>query len=241
MFKPLTEQQRASLATVSEEQSRQFFKWVYGWMAAGLVVTTVMAFVTINAAPMRALLQQPMVVIGAMIAQIVLVIALGGFIRKMSPAAAAVTFLAYSALTGFTLSLIVFTYTTGTITAAFATTAVLFGVMSVVGFTTKADLTKFRTLAFFALIGLLIAMVVNIFLRSTMLDMIISFVGVILFIGLLAMDTQRLKLMAAAPEIQSDRNVAARVAILGALNLYLDVINLFLFLLRLLGGSGGRR
>ena len=168
-----------------------------------------------------------------------LVIGLGAAIQKLSPATAAAMFLIYSALTGFTLSLIVFTYTTGTITAAFATTAVLFGVMSVVGFTTRADLTQFRTLAMFALIGLLIAMLINIFLRSSALDMVISFIGVILFIGLLAMDTQRLKIMAAAPEVQSDRNTAARVAILGALNLYLDVINLFLFLLRLLGG--GRR
>lgn len=239
MFKPLTDQQRATLATVSQDQSRQFFKWVYGWMAAGLVVTTAVAFLTVNTAAMRVLLQNPIVVIGALIAQIVLVVALGAAIQKMSPAIAAATFLGYSALTGFTLSLVVFTYTTGTITAAFATTAVLFGVMSVVGFTTKADLTKFRTLAMFALIGLLIAMVVNIFLASTMLDMMISFIGVILFVGLLAMDTQRLKIMAAAPELQADRNVAARVAILGALNLYLDVINLFLFLLRLLGG--GRR
>lgn len=239
MFKPLTDQQRVTLATVTQEQSRQFFKWVYGWMAAGLVVTTAVAFLTVNTELLYNLLMNPIVLIIAMFAQIGLVIGLGAAIQKLSPATAAAMFLIYSALTGFTLSLIVFTYTTGTITAAFATTAVLFGVMSVVGFTTRADLTQFRTLAMFALIGLLIAMLVNIFLRSSALDMVISFIGVILFIGLLAMDTQRLKIMAAAPEVQSDRNTAARVAILGALNLYLDVINLFLFLLRLLGG--GRR
>ena len=237
MFKPLTDQQKVTLASVTQEQSRQFFKWVYGWMAAGLVVTTAVAFLTINTEMLYSLLMNPAVLIIAMFAQIGLVIALGAAIQKMSPATAAIMFLVYSALTGFTLSLIVFTYTAGTITAAFATTAILFAVMSVVGFTTSADLTKFRTLAMFALIGLLIAMVVNIFLASPMMDMVISFIGVILFIGLLAMDTQRLKIMAAAPEVQTDRNVAARVAILGALNLYLDVINLFLFLLRLLGGS----
>ena len=239
MFKPLTDQQRMTLATVTQEQSRQFFKWVYGWMAAGLVVTTAVAFLTVNTELLYNLLMNPIVLIIAMFAQIGLVIGLGAAIQKLSPATAAAMFLIYSALTGFTLSLIVFTYTTGPITAAFATTAVLFGVMSVVGFTTRADLTQFRTLAMFALIGLLIAMLINIFLRSSALDMVISFIGVILFIGLLAMDTQRLKIMAAAPEVQSDRNTAARVAILGALNLYLDVINLFLFLLRLLGG--GRR
>lgn len=239
MFKPLTDQQRMTLATVTQEQSRQFFKWVYGWMAAGLVVTTAVAFLTVNTELLYNLLMNPIVLIIAMFAQIGLVIGLGAAIQKLSPATAAAMFLIYSALTGFTLSLIVFTYTTGTITAAFATTAVLFGVMSVVGFTTRADLTQFRTLAMFALIGLLIAMLISIFLRSSALDMVISFIGVILFIGLLAMDTQRLKIMAAAPEVQSDRNTAARVAILGALNLYLDVINLFLFLLRLLGG--GRR
>ncbi|MFN8378708.1 MAG: Bax inhibitor-1/YccA family protein [Anaerolineae bacterium] len=239
MFKPLTEQQRMTLESVTQEQSRQFFKWVYGWMAAGLVVTTAVAVLTVQTELLYNLLMNPIVLIIAMFAQIGLVVALGAAIQKLSPATAAAMFLVYSALTGFTLSLIVFTYTAGTVTTAFATTAILFGVMSVVGFTTRADLTQFRTLAMFALIGLLIAMVVNIFLASSMLNMLISFVGVILFIGLLAMDTQRLKIMAAAPEIQSDRNVAARVAILGALNLYLDVINLFLFLLRLLGG--GRR
>jgi FtsH-binding integral membrane protein len=237
MFKPLTEQEQLRLSTVTEEQSRQFFKWVYGWMAAGLVVTTVMAFLTTNIPQMLALAMNPIVLIGALIGQIVLVIALGAAIQKLSPATAAIMFMVYSALTGFTLSIILLAYTSGTVVTAFATTAILFGVMSVVGFTTKADLTKFRTLAMFALIGLMIAMVVNIFVASSALNMIISFVGVILFIGLLAMDTQRLKLLAAAPEVQSDRNIAARVAILGALNLYLDVINLFLFLLRLLGGS----
>jgi FtsH-binding integral membrane protein len=237
MFKPLTEQQRAMLQTVSEEQSRTFFKWVYGWMAAGLGVTTVVAWLTTNSGVMATLMSSPLLLIGVLIAQIVVVIALAGFIGRMTPAVAAMTFLGYSALTGLTMALIVSMYTPGTVTAAFLTTAVLFGVMSVVGFTTKADLTKFRTLAMFALVGLLIAMVVNIFLASSALNMIISFIGVLLFIGLLAMDTQRLKLMAASPEIQSDQNVAARMAIMGALTLYLDVINLFLFLLRLLGGS----
>ena len=237
MFKPLTEQQRATLATVSEEQSRQFFKWVYGWMAAGLVVTTLVALLTTSSERLLTLAMNPIVLIGALIGQIVLVIALGAAIQKLSPATAAMMFIIYSALTGFTLSIILLAYTSGTVVTAFATTAILFGIMTVVGFTTKADLTKFRTLAMFALIGLLIAMVVNIFVGSTMLNTIISFVGVLLFIGLLAMDTQRLKLMAATPEFQADRSVAARVAILGALNLYLDVINLFLFLLRLLGGS----
>ncbi|HYO88837.1 MAG TPA: Bax inhibitor-1/YccA family protein [Candidatus Limnocylindrales bacterium] len=239
MFKPLTEQQRSMLQTVTEEQSRTFFKWVYGWMTGGLVVTTIVAYLTTNTSVMQTLMTSPLILIGVFIAQIVLVIALAAMINKMSPPVAAMTFLGYSALTGLTLSLIVYSYTAGTVTAAFVTTAALFGVMTVVGFTTKADLTKFRTLAMFALIGLLIAMVVNIFLASPALNFLISFIGVILFIGLLAMDTQRLKLMAAAPEIQSDRTVAARMAILGALTLYLDVINLFLFLLRLLGG--GRR
>jgi FtsH-binding integral membrane protein len=237
MFKPLTEQEQLRLSSVTEEQSRQFFRWVYGWMAAGLAVTTVVAFLTTNVPQMLALAMNPVVLIGTLIGQIVLVIALGAAIQKLSPATAAIMFMVYSALTGFTLSVILLAYTSGTVVTAFATTAILFGVMSVVGFTTKADLTKFRTLAMFALIGLMIAMLINIFVGSSVLNMIISFVGVILFTGLLAMDTQRLKLLAAAPEVQSDRNTAARVAILGALNLYLDVINLFLFLLRLLGGN----
>lgn len=224
------------LQTVTAEQSRTFFKWVYGWMTAGLLVTTAVAYLTVNTTLLSSLVMNPLVVIGALILQIVLVVALGAAIGKMSPAAAAATFLGYSALTGFVLSLVVLSYTAGTITAAFATTALLFGVMTVVGFVTTADLTKIRTLGFFALIGILIAMVVNMFLRSSALDMLISFVGVILFIGLIAADTQRLKILAAAPEVQADRNNAARAAIMGALTLYLDVINLFLFLLRLLGG-----
>lgn len=237
MFQQLTEQQRLALGAVTADQSRSFFKWVYGWMAAGLAVTTGIAWLTVGTDALLSLLLNPLVIIGTLIAQIVIVVALGGLIHKLSPAMAAIIFLVYSGLTGFTLSVVLLAYDLGSVVAAFATTAVLFGVMTVVGFTTRADLTRFRTLAMFALIGLLIAMVVNIFLQSTVMEMVISFIGVILFVGLIAIDTQRLKLMAAAPELQTDRNIAARVAILGALRLYLDVINLFLFLLRLLGGS----
>ncbi|MCS7072022.1 MAG: Bax inhibitor-1/YccA family protein, partial [Anaerolinea sp.] len=138
---------------------------------------------------------------------------------------------------GFSLSLILLVFNLGTIFTAFGTTAILFGIMALVGFTTEMDLTKLGRILFFALIGLVIATVVNMFVGWSTLNFIISVIGVLIFMGLTAYDVQNIKRMAATPEIAGDTQMMAKVAIFGALSLYLNFINIFLFLLQLMGGS----
>jgi FtsH-binding integral membrane protein len=154
----------------------------------------------------------------------------------MSATTAGLMFFVYAAVNGFTLSLIFLVYNLGAIGAAFLTTAGLFGAMTIVGLTTQIDLTKYSTYFMMAIIGLVIAMVVNIFLRSSGFDLLISFAGVIIFTALTAYDTQKIKNMASDPTIDAGSDAAMKLSILGALTLYLDFINLFLFLLRLFGG-----
>jgi FtsH-binding integral membrane protein len=132
--------------------------------------------------------------------------------------------------------MILLMYDLGTLTLAFVSTSALFGAMTIVGLTTKMDLTKWGTFLFMGLIGLLVAMLVNIFLRSSAFDLIISVIGVLLFTGLTAYDTQKIVRMASDPAIQAgDTTLMRKLSILGALSLYLDFINLFLFILRLMG------
>jgi FtsH-binding integral membrane protein len=208
---------------------------VYLWMATGLLVTTAVAVGTATIPSLRNLLLNPTVMIVAIIAELALVLGLSFGLRRMSPGVAIAVFFAYAALNGFTLSVIFFVYELGTIYAAFFTTAALFGAMTVVGFTTKIDLSKYSTYFLMALIGLIIASVVNVFLRSSGFDFIISIAGVLIFTALTAYDTQRIKQMAADPTIQADGSLSMKLSIMGALHLYLDFINLFLYLLRLFG------
>jgi FtsH-binding integral membrane protein len=209
---------------------------VYLWMTLGLLLTAVTAYLTITVEPVGNLLSYPLVVFGTFIAQLVLVFVLAGAIWKLSAGAATAIFLGYAALNGFTLSLILLYYELGTVTTAFLSTAALFGAMTIVGLTTKADLTKLGTYLFMGLIGLLIALVINIFLRSSTFDLIISIFGVVLFTALTAYDTQKIQRMARDPRIQAEGPaLMQKLSILGALSLYLDFLNLFLYLLRLLG------
>ncbi len=161
--------------------------------------------------------------------------ALGAAFRRLSFPVAALMFFAYAALNGFTLSLIFIVYDLGAISKAFLSATAAFGVMTVVGYTTQVDLQKYRSYFMMGLIGLLVAMVINIFLRSNGFDILISMVGVVLFTALTAYDTQKIKLMASDPEINADGSLVMKLSIMGALALYLDFINLFLFLLRLFG------
>ena len=208
---------------------------VYLWMATGLLVTTAVAVGTATIPSLQRLALNPAVLIIAIIAELALVIGLSFGLRRMSPGVAIAVFFVYAALNGFTLSIIFLAYDLGTIGAAFFTTAVLFGAMTVVGFTTKVDLSKYSTYFLMALIGLIIAGVVNIFLRSSAFDFVISIAGVLIFTALTAYDTQRIKQMSADPTIQADGSLSMKLSIMGALRLYLDFINLFLFLLRLFG------
>jgi len=210
---------------------------VYVWMALGLLVTAgTAAFV--SASPLFQLLAgQPMIFFVLMIAELGLVIGLSWGINRLSPAVATLLFFAYAALNGLTLSVLFVVYTLGSVALTFVATAALFGAMSIIGYTTKMDLSKMGSFLFMGLIGLIIAMIVNMFWASTALSWIVTFAGIFLFLGLTFYDTQRIKRMTIAAMQHDSEDVQARVGILGALALYLDFINLFLFLLRL----GGRR
>ena len=217
---------------LSYAQVQPLIKWTYVWMFVGLLITSVIAITTNVEA---VLVNNPGLLWGALIGEFVLVFALSLAINRLNPTVAAIMFVVYAALNGFTLSLLVWTYTSASVVGAFVATAGIFAVMSVFAFTTKVDLLQYRTYFFVALIGLVIAMVVNIFLRSDGFTTLISIAGVLIFTGLAAYDTQKLKYVAASPEFQSDGSAVSKYSIIMALQLYLDFINIFIFLLRLLG------
>jgi FtsH-binding integral membrane protein len=201
-------------------------------MFVGLVITSVIAITTTVEA---VIINNPGLMFGALIAELALVFVLSLAINRLSPTVASVMFVAYAALNGFTLSLLVYSYTSASVVAAFVATAGIFAVMSVFAFTTTVDLLQYRTYFIVALIGLVIASLVNFFLRSDGFTTLISFAGVLIFTGLAAYDTQKLKYLAASPEFQADGSATTRYSIFMALQLYLDFINIFIFLLRLFG------
>lgn len=219
-------------STISYEAVQPLIKWTYTWMFVGLLITSAIAAFTDTT---TFLVQNPGILIGAFIAEFVLVIALSWAINRISPTVAALMFVVYAALNGLTLSLIVHAYTGASVTMAFVSTAAIFGVMTAFAFTTKLDLLQFRSYFLVAVIGLLIALVINMFLQSSALDTLISFAGVLIFTALTAYDTQKLKYMAASPQFQEDGSAVAKYSIFGALQLYLDFVNLFIFLLRIMG------
>ena len=214
-----------------------FMRQVYQWMTAGLAVTAASAwFVASTPAVQQAIFSSTWIMIGLIVAQLGLVIALSAAVQKMSAAAATGVFLLYSALTGLTLSSIFVVYPLGSITNAFVVTAGTFLAMSVYGMVTKRDLTAMGSFLMMGLFGIIIAMLVNIFLKSAMMDFVISAIGVLVFTGLTAYDTQKLKEFGANAPLD-DSTAVRRGVILGALTLYLDFINLFLMMLRLFGGN----
>lgn len=226
-----TEQRAAPLVNIQSVLQR-----VYLWMTVGLVVTASVAFYTINS-NLITLAMNRGVFFGAIIGELVLVIALSAGLRRMSVGMATAMFLVYAAVNGFTLSLIFLVYELGSIYTAFLDAAVLFGVMSVIGMTTKIDLTRIGSYLIMGVIGLFIAMIANLFFNSGPFGLVINVAGVLIFTALTAYDTQRIQRMASDPEIVGNGVLAQKLSLLGALRLYLDFINLFLFLLRL----GGRR
>lgn len=214
-----------------------YMRQVYQWMMAGLALTTAVAYGVASSPAIRdAILGNSMVMILLIVAQFGLVIALSAAIHKMSAGTATALFLLYSALTGATLSSIFVIYPIASIANAFLVTTGTFLAMSVYGSVTKRDLTGMGNFLFMGLIGIVIAMVVNIFLRSGMMDLIISCLGVLIFTGLTAYDTQKLRRFGEGAPL-ADGTAVRRGAIMGALTLYLDFINLFLMLLRLFGGN----
>lgn len=205
----------------------------FGWMAMCLLITALTAMGFVNSGLFYHIASS-----GAMwlliIAELVLVFVLSARINKMSVATATIMLIVYSALNGVTLSFIFVVYSLGSIAKTFFITTGMFGVMALVGATTKRDLSKLGSILFMALIGLIIASLVNIFLRSSGLDWIISIIGVVLFTALTAYDVQRVKRLAAESDLYDDTQVG-RLAVISALSLYLDFINLFLYLLRFFG------
>ncbi len=222
--------------TVLQELFNAAMAKVYLWMFAGLLLTTIVAFYTsTNETILRFVYGTPFVMIGLLVAEIGLVIAISAAIMKLSPAKALALFFLYAALNGVTMSVIFLAYTSGTVIMAFGTTSVLFGIMSVVGYTTKSDLTKWGPILLMGLVGIIIASIANMFLASSTLDWIITYAGILLFLALIVYDTKYIKTMTAKFAATGDGQMVNRIGVLGALKLYLDFINLFLFILRLFG------
>jgi len=217
------------------EQSlvNEFLQKTYIWMCGGLVLTGIISWHVANSRNLiESLVLNRNMFMGLLIAELVLVMVMSFMAPKVSALVAGTMFVAYSALNGVTLSVIFLAYTLTSVAQVFFLTAGMFAGMSVYGFVTKKDLTSWGSFLFMALLGMILAMVVNFFLKSSMMSLVISFAGVIIFVGLTAYDTQKLKQIALAnPGIGSSE----KPAIYGALTLYLDFINLFLSLLNLLG------
>ena len=221
--------------TVQAADRVSAFLWkVYGWMAVGLGLTAVVAFAVAGSPEiLRTLVGNRLVFFGLVIAELGLVFYLSARADRMAPGTAAGLFTLYSALNGVTLSVVLLAYTGESVTTTFVVTAGMFGALALFGSTTKRSLAGAGQFFMMGLVGLILASIVGVFWHSDALQFLISVVGVIVFTGLTAWDAQRLKQMALAiPEGES-----GSYAIVGALSLYLNFINLFLILLRFQGGS----
>ena len=222
----------------SVEMSRTFMSKVFLWMCIALGITALTAFLSASSPAFFNMLIAPtgkMSLLGWVVtlAPLILVIVMSARLDRMSKGTMTAIFVLYSVLMGMSLSFIFLAYSSAVIVKTFLITAGMFGVMAVAGFTTKTDLTKFGRIMFMGLIGLIIATLVNFFTKSAMFDYVISFIGVLIFTGLTAYDVQKLKQIGAADMGEND--TMTKIAIYGALSLYLDFINLFLYLLRIFG------
>ena len=207
---------------------------VYVWMTLALVITGMTAYyVATNEELLITILTNRPVFWGLIIAELALVMGLSAAINRLSLLVATLMFVIYSIINGATMSIIFLTYTAESIATVFFITAGTFGAMALIGYTTKKDLSSIGRILFMALIGLVIATVVNIFLKSPGMTMILSYLGVIIFVGLTAWDSQKIKnMLILAPDVDE---ATQKIALLGSLTLYLDFVNLFLYLLRIFG------
>lgn len=207
---------------------------VYVWMTMALVITGITAYgVALSPALLSVIFSSNITFFGLILVELGLVFWLSARLMKMSLTTATLMFVLYSAINGATLSAIFIAYSPTIITKVFFITAGTFAATAAYGYFTKTDLTSFGKLFLMALIGIIIATVVNIFIKSEGLDLVISYIGVLIFVGLTAYDSQKIKEMLA---LQTDGGeVAQKIALMGALSLYLDFINLFLYLLRIFG------
>ena len=205
---------------------------VYGKMTMGLLVTAITSFLMLSSQTvMNVFMGYPIIFFGAIIMELVLVFILSARIEKLNSGTAAVLFYLYSVMNGITLTPIFMYYTSTSIATTFALTAGTFGAMTIFGYVTRQDLSKLGSFLIMTLFGLILCLVVNMFLHNTMMDLLISCAGILIFVGLTAWDTQAIKRMAA----EADPTMMNKVATWGALSLYLDFINLFIYLLRIFG------
>lgn len=209
---------------------------VFVWMTLALAITGLTAYgVATSPTILSLIFSSKVTFFGLIIAEFALVFAISGAINRLSLSTATLLFILYSVINGATLSTIFFAFSVATIGKVFFITAGTFGAMALVGYTTKTDLTSMGKLLFMALLGIIIASVVNMFVGSSGLDLILSYVGVLVFVGLTAYDTQKIKHMCqSAPDAGESTQ---KLALIGALSLYLDFINLFLYLLRIFGNN----
>ena len=220
--------------TQSDIDERTFISQVYLWMATALVATAVVAaLVASDVSLVIAVVSNPLLLLGLLIGEIALVVVLSAAMNRLSAATATALFFGYAALNGVTLSFIFLVYTDASIASTFLVTAGTFAVMSAYGFYTQRDLTSIGNLLVMGLIGFLIASVVNLFLRSDAIYWITTYAAILIFVGLTAYDTQRIKRMASGGIAGGE--MERKASILGALRLYLDFVNLFLLLLRVMG------
>ena len=235
------ETQQYQAAAVSASQARQeastiFLAKVFNWMAIGLALTGIIAFFTAQSGLALAIAASPLLMI-LLFAELGMVFYLSARIDKIQPGTATGLFLGYAILNGLTLSTIFLRYTNASIGGTFMITAGMFGAMAVYGMVTKRDLSGMGSFLFMGLIGIILASIVNIFLQSSSLYWTISVIGVLVFVGLTAWDVQKIKSMGEQGIMEQGGAAIRKGAIIGALALYLDFINLFLMLLRFFGGS----
>jgi FtsH-binding integral membrane protein len=225
-----------TIARARQEASTIFLAKVFNWMAVGLGITGVVAYFTANTGLAMAIISSPLFFV-LIIAELGLVFYLSARIQKIQASTATSIFLGYSVLNGLTLSVIFLSYTSSSIAGTFFITAGMFGAMAVYGLITKRDLSGWGSFLFMGLVGIIIASIVNIFLKSSSMYWIISLLGVFIFTALTAYDVQKIKKMGEEGIMTQGEEAVRKGAIMGALALYLDFINLFLMLLRFFGGS----
>jgi len=218
----------------TQVQVNSFIQSVYNWMGAGLGITGILAFFVAHSSLIQ-ILGNPIILIGLVIAELGIVFYLSARVDRMEASTATGLFILYSALNGVTLAPIFIIYTASSIASTFFICAGTFVACSIYGMVTQRDLTSMGSFFFMGLIGIVIASLVNMFLRSPMIAAIISYIGVFIFVGLTAYDTQKLKMMAITQPDGLDAAVVRKGSIIGALTLYLDFINMFIFMLQIFG------
>lgn len=220
---------------LTKVQENSLLRSVYNWMMLGLFISGATAyFASASAGIQQAIYGNSFMIWILFIIELGLVIAISGGINRMTASTASWLFLLFSFINGLTLSSIFLIYTSASIASTFFITGLTFGAMSAYGYFTKTDLTSWGKYLFMALIGIIIAAVVNFFLHNPMMDWIISFIGIFIFVGLTAYDTQKIRRMG-ENMASADSEQFGKVAVIGALALYLDFINLFLMFLRFFG------